>query len=223
MEGQTGNIEPKVEVSQEQKIEEIRKKITDILDLGEIEELLKTNEKIFEYNGVTYRVRKPNFKEKQEAYQKRIEKFTELLKNEKYSLEEDLKQSYKKRGIDIDVISQEMYDKIKKRDELMIQLGELIKNGAPDSDLQKFKIEVQSLNTEIQLLSIRKTSLLEFSIENQVLIYTYSYLTLLLSEKKEGENWVRVWKTFDEFQSDTSAAVNRLSYYVTLITSTNEL
>jgi hypothetical protein len=78
--------------------------IRDILDLSEMDDLLKSNEKIFDMDGITYRVRKPNNKEKREVYQKRIEKYTELLNNEKYSLEEDLKKSYKRRGIDIDAM-----------------------------------------------------------------------------------------------------------------------
>jgi hypothetical protein len=101
----------------------------------------------------------------------------------------------------------------------MIQLGELIKNSASEEDLKKFKTEVQEIQEDIKLISINKTSLLEFSIENQVLIHTYSYLTYLVSEKKEGEVWVKVWKNFDEFQADSSSIGNKLAYYVTLISS----
>ena len=211
--------EPVKDVITEQKIEEIKKKLSNVLDLAEMETLIKSNEKIFEDNGVTYKVRKPNFKEKQEVYQKRVEKFTELIKNEKYSLEEDLKQAYKKRNIDLDEMSHQMAIKIKRRDEMMLQLGELIKNGSPEEDLKKYETEIKEIHDEIKLISIKRTSYLEFSIENQVLIYTYSYLTYLVSEKKEGEVWVRVWKTFDEFQNDSTAIGNKLSYYTTLIAS----
>lgn len=209
----------KEEITKEQEIENIKKKMTDILDLTEIEELLKSNEKIFEDNGVTYRVRKPNYKEKQEVYQKRVEKFTELLGNEKYSLESNLKKMYLKRNIDIDAMTINMTNKIKRRDELMLQLGELIKNGGSEDDLKKYEDEIKLLQEEIKLISINKTSLLEFSIENQVIIYTYSYLTFLVSEKKEGENWVKVWKDFNEFQNDSTSIGNKLAYYVTLISS----
>lgn len=209
----------KNEETKEQKVEEIKKKLTEVLDLTEMEDLVKSNEKIFEDNGITYRVRKPNYKEKQEVYQKRIEKFTELLGNEKYSLEMDLKALYLKRNIDIDAMSVSMSNKIKRRDELMLQLGELIKNSASEEDLRKLKEEVQLLQEEIKLISINKTSLLEFSIENQVLIYTYSFLTFLISEKKEGEVWVKVWKNFDEFQNDSTSIGNKLAYYTTLISS----
>jgi len=203
----------------EEKIEEIKKKLTEVLDLTEMEELVKSNEKIFEDNGITYKVRKPTYKEKQEVYQKRVERFTELLNNEKYSLELDLKKMYLKRGIDIDEMSSKMSKKIKRRDELMLQLGELVKNSASEDDLKKLKTEIQEIQEEIKLISINKTSLLEFSIENQVLIHTYSYLTYLVSEKKEGDSWVKVWKSFDDFQNDSTTIGNKLAYYVTLISS----
>ena len=185
----------------EKETEELRKKLTEVLNLSEIEALIKSNEHVFEYGGVTYRVKRPNFKQKQEAYRKRIEKFTELLTNEKYLLENDLKKSYLKRGIDIDAIQQEMQTTINRRNNLMSSLGEALKNQAPDPDLKKIKEEIDVLNDKVQVLSIKKTSLLEFSIEQQLTIFVYSYLTFLLAEKKEGDNWVRLWNNWDEYEN----------------------
>jgi hypothetical protein len=211
------------ETSSELQVAEIKKKLTDLMDLSATEELLSNNNKIFEENGVTYRVHKPTFKEKQEIYQKRVEKFTELLNNEKYFLEKDLKKTYLKRDINIDAMTQEMSNKMKRRDEIMLQLGELIKNGAPDDDLLKYKNEIQAINAEIQMISIQKTTLLEFSIENQVMIFIYSYMTFIVSEKKVNDNWVKVWNTFEEFQNDSSNIVNKLSYFATLLGSSSEM
>jgi hypothetical protein len=105
----------------------------------------------------------------------------------------------------------------------MIKLGELIKNKGNEIELNNFKNEIEILNSEIGLLSIRKTSFLEFSLENQVMIYTYSYLTYLLAEKKEGENFVRVWNTYADFENDKENLVNKFSYYVTVMTGVEEL
>lgn len=200
-----------------QKMEEVLKEITDALDMTEIEELLKSNEKIFTIEGITYRVRKPSYREKQELYQKRMEKFTELLNNEKYYLEEDLKKLYKKRNIDVDNITLEINNKINRRNDLMIQLGELLKNNSPESDLEKYKDEILILQNEIKSLSLNKSRLLEFSIEKQVLNFIYTHLTFLISEKKEGDNWVKVWNTYDDFQNDSSSLANQLSFYATFM------
>ncbi len=209
--------------TKEVKVEEIQKKINDILDLSEMEDLIKSNEKIFELNNVTYRVRKPNLKEKQEAYRKRVEKFTELLYDKKYKLEEDLKQVYLERGIDINAITLDIQNKMLKRDGLMVKLGEAIKNKAVEPDLLAYKEEITDITFQIQNLSIRKTGLLEYSIENQVMIYAYSYLTFLIAEKKEGEQWVRVWKDWSEFENDKEVLVNKFSMYVTLISNIEEI
>jgi len=211
------------DLQKEQEINEVQKKINEVLNLGEIEDLIKSNEKIFEVNNITYRVRKPTFKQRQEAYKKRIEKFTELLQNDKYVLESDLKTSYLKRNIDIDAMTRSIQNKMNNRDSLMLKLGEMIKNKVAENELETVKNEVQALNKEIQRLSIQKTNLLEFCIENQVAIYTYSYLTFLLAEKKEGDNWVRVWNTWEEFENEKEGLINRFSYYVTMMSGWEEM
>jgi len=207
------------EQKKELEIKEVKDKITEILNLGEVEELIKSNEKIFEENGITYRVRKPTSKQKQEAYQKKIEKFTELLRNDKFTLEKDLKTLYLKREIDVDSITQQIRTKMTSRDDLMFKLGEAIKEKAPVPDLETFKKEIEVLNDEIQNLSVEKTRLLEYSIEQQVMIYTYSYLTFLIGEKKVGEEWIRIWNTWEEFEEDKDKIANRISYYCTLMSS----
>jgi len=207
------------EQKKELEIKEVKDKITEILNIGEVEELIKSNEKIFEENGITYRVKKPDSKQKKETYEKKIEKFTELLRNDKFVLEKDLKELYLKRGIDIDGMTKKIREKMNSRDDLMFRLGEAIKNKAPIPDLETFKKEIQSLNEEIQDLSIEKTRYLEASIEQQVMIHTYSYLTYLIGEKKEGDNWVRIWNSWDEFENDKDKIANRVSYYCTLMSS----
>ena len=211
------------EVKKEKTLEEIKKKMNDLLDLSEIEELIKSNEKIVEIDGVTYKVGRPTFRQKQEVYKKRIEKFTELLQNDKYILEADLKASYLKRNINIDEMTNKIMNLIKRRDDLMLKLGEAIKNGAPDPDLTQYENQIKELSQEISLDTMKKTILLEFCIENQVLIYIYSYLTFILAEKKEGENWVKVWNTWEDFQNDNSNLGNKLSYYVTMLNSLESL
>jgi hypothetical protein len=205
--------------TEQQSLSTMQKKIDEMLNLNNIKELIRSNEQIFEYNGITYRVRKPTYKQRQEAYTKRIEKYTELLKNDKYLLEEDLKKTYLKRNINVETIANDMQNLIVKRDDLMLKLGELLKNGAPDSDLNLLKQEIEDLNDRISVLAFKRTSLLEFSIEQQVMMYTYSYFTFLLSEKKEGENWVRVWNKFEDFEVGEDVLISKLTYYVTIMSN----
>lgn len=207
----------------EQKIEEVKKKVSEILNLEEMEFLLKSNEIVFDLDGITYRIRKPSFQQKQEAYKKRVEKFTELLRNDKYILEEDLKSIYLKRGINIDDMNKKVISLCLKRDGLMLKLGEAITQKSSDPELKTYKKEIESLNLEISDIITKKTQLLEFSLENQVLVYVYSYLTFLISEKKVEEEFIKVWNNWEEFQSERENIVNKLSYYTTIISNIEEI
>lgn len=223
------------DIEKKEKIEEISNKLKDILNMNEIESLLKSNEIVFEEGDMKYRVRKPSFKQKQEAINKRVEKFTELIKNDKYMLEEDLKVQYLKRGIDIDGYTKKIQQAMQERDRLMLKLGEEIKNKTDEKDWALYKEEIEKTNVDIQRYTIEKTKLLEFSIENQVLIYTYSYLTFLLGEKylkgkdlgegnKEPDpGWLKVWNTWEEFQNEKENLINKFAYYTTFLTSIEEL
>lgn len=211
-------VEPKVEeVIKEKTTDEIMAKMNDMLNFNEIANLIKNNEQIFELKGVTYRIMKPSYKQRQEVYKKRIEKYTELLKDDRYLLERDLKKIYKKRGIDLDEMDIILQNKMKKRDDFMIKLGGEIKNNANDQTLNILKDEIESINLEIQKLTMEKSSLLEISLEQQLGVFVYTYFVFLLAEKKEGDNWIKVWNTYGEFENGDTELINRLSYFSTLM------
>jgi len=193
-------------------------KIKELLNLNEISDLVKTNEKVFEMNGKTYRIKKATYKQKQEAYKKKMEKYVDMLKDDKYPLEKDLIELYKKRNIDIQKMGIELQNKVIRRDSTMLKLGEVIKNNAIESELKVFKDEIESMNIDIQRLSIERMSYLESSIEQQVSIFIYSYFVYLLAEEKDGENWKKVWNTYEEFENtDSPELINRFSYYSTMM------
>lgn len=210
--------EIKENINQPEEID-IVKQMNSMLDLNEIADLIKSNEKIFEINNTTYRIRKPSFKQKQDVYKKKIEKYTELLKDDRYLLEKDLKVLYSKRGIDIDKLDIELKNKMKKRDDLMIKLGSAIKVGQPENELKLLELEIKSLNIEIQEKSIEKSALLEMSLEQQLAIFVYTYFTFVLAEQKEGDNWVKVWNNYNDYEEGNQELINRFSYYATMLIS----
>jgi hypothetical protein len=99
----------------------------------------------------------------------------------------------------------------------MLKLGEYIKNSKPDSDLKTLRDEIAEIISEQQELTIRKTNLLETSIEMQILMYMYTYLAFITTEKKEGENWIRVWNTWEEFEKADNELMDRVIFYTSLI------
>jgi hypothetical protein len=204
-------------------MEEMNRRLQEVLNSNDMEDTLTNNEKIFELDGITYRIRKATNKQSLETYKKRVEKYSELLQDKKYMLENDLKKVYLNRGIDVDAITADIRNLITKRDTTMVHLGEAIKNSASEEDLATLKKEIEEINLEIQKLSFRKSQLLEVSIEQQVLIFTYNYLTFLLPEKKEGENWVKVWASYEEYENSNSKLVDKCAYYITLMSTISDL
>ena len=120
-------------------IKDLEKKVKDLLDINEIDELIKSNEQIFDYEEKTYRIRKPVLKQKQLVYSRKIEEYTKYIQDDRYLLENDLKKLYLKRNIDIEALNAEIQNKITRRNDLMLKLGKALKDKAPDNELQQFK------------------------------------------------------------------------------------
>lgn len=177
--------------------EEIKKNLEENL----VEEGLQDNKLDFEHEGIKYRVSKPTFGQKQEAYRKKVEKFTSYLKDTNYLLEKDLKKQYLERGIDIDAMQEKIVALEKEKQALQLKLGELLVAKASDSDLKVLKDEISQIQMKQIEVSIEKSSLLEYSIEQQVFSYVYSYLTYLVAEKNVDDNWVKVWSSYKEFET----------------------
>jgi len=221
------------EVKINKDIAKIKDSVKDIVDVDAIEDLIKNNEIEFEYKEIQYKVKKPTFKQKQETNEKRISKYTELLKDPNMLLENDLIDLYKKRGIDINEMNKQ-YDSIgKEMDSYMFRLGKAIKEKKPNKDLEIFKTELNKLHSQQQEINMKKAVLLDTSIQSQVNIYIYTYLAFLVLEKlekgkdlgkgnKEQDKWVKAFDKYDTFINQAEPLVNTAVYYVSLI-SKNEL
>jgi hypothetical protein len=203
---------------------DIKNQMKELINSVEVENLINKNEIVFDYDTVTYRVKKPTFKQQQEAYQKRLEKYTSLLSNDAFMLEEALITMYKKKGINIDAISDKIRELIIDKNKMLLKLGDALKNNAPDNETEMFKKEIEELDGQIYSLNIQKTNLLGASIEHQSLIFYYTYLAYLITEKKNKKNkWEKVWNTFEEFENSDSALIDRICYYGSLMVGDNDL
>lgn len=206
--------EVKLTLAQEQVV---KNSIKQSIDLTRIEEFLSHNSLEFEFEDKRYRVRKLSYKEKQMAYEKQVEKVTELLSNDKYDMEEVLKMKYKKKGVDIDAMDKQVLTLETKKQQYQMKLGELLAKKAKDSDLQVFKDEISRISEEQLGINIRKTNLLQYSVEQQALVYVYSFLTFLITEKYENDVWVKAFNTFDDFLNASEDLINKASAHATLI------
>jgi len=214
----------KKNVSREELVDKEVSKMNDIIESTLVEEVIKDNKSEFELDGVKYKIEKPNHKIKSEAYRMKTEKFLSLLgeKNKdgtfKYLLEDDLKKAYKERGIDIDKMGIKMTELEGKKNQFKFKIGKSLADKKNVSDIEIFKKEIEDINLEERKLSIKKAKLMEYAIEQQVLIFVYSYLIYLSAYKlNEKKKWVRVWNSFDEFENDQERIINNISFNATFI------
>jgi hypothetical protein len=216
----------KVEVDEkkiDEQVKSVKQKIRDSIDLDKILEYVKKNKIEFEYEGKKYRVRKPIPKERQEVSKLRMEKHVSLLKEKdengdfKYMSERDLINLYKERGVNIDDMDKKLKHYRKKEQDLMFKLGKAIKEKKGKNELDVYKKEIVQYRELMQELGVKKTQLLELSIEQQIMIFVYSYFTSKITEKLEKEKWVNVWESYDDFLNDTEELTNKAISHAVLI------
>jgi hypothetical protein len=216
----------KVEVDEkkiDEQVKSVKQKIRDSIDLDKIQEYVKKNKIEFEYEGKKYRVRKPIPKERQEVSKLRMEKHVSLLKEKdengdfKYMSERDLINLYKERGVNIDDMDKKLKHYRKKEQDLMFKLGKAIKEKKGKNELDAYKKEIVQYRELMQELGVKKTQLLELSIEQQIMIFVYSYFTSKITEKLEKEKWVNVWESYDDFLNDTEELTNKAISHAVLI------
>jgi len=197
--------------SKEKKIQETLESIKENINIDMLEEAIVDNELVFPIDGVEYKVIKPSWGEKTQVQEFQVKKYLEMLKDKNIPLEQDLRKTYKERGIDIDEMEKRNRVLEKEKQDAQYKLGELLAKSGIEQDIQIFKNQIIDLQNEQLEILVRKASLLSLSLESQLFNYVYSYLTMLVTYKKEGENWVRLWKTYDDMKAATDELVNKIA------------
>ena len=199
------------------------KNIKDKTDMALMEEGLKDNQMEFEFEGQRYRVVKPSFKHKQEVYNKQSEKFFELLNDSKYQLEDILIKKLKDKGVDLEEMERQIRTIDVKKSDLMFKLGEMIKeNKGSEADRSTLERSIRDYTEEQQVIVLKRAKYLEYSIENQCTVFSYTYLGYVITEKFVDDNWVKAFASYDEMLASDERLVNGISLRAVLI-GQNEL
>jgi len=212
-----------------EKTEKIKEDMNKAIDETNVEELIRANVAEFEHKDIKYRVSRPNGVQRKELYKERGKKHIELLNEGSFKPQEVLINLYLKQNIDIDGMDRKMLALNKQKQDLNMKLGQALKDKASDKELQLFKDEIQKIRELQQELSIKKTNYLEFSLENQVNMFTYSYCSYLVTEKevkgeKEGETkWVKAFDKFEDFQNGDEELLNMITFRASILMMPQEL
>ena len=214
--------------ARKKEVEKVKEKVEELLDMEKVKDIIKSNTAEFEFEDVFYRVKKPQFKERQELYKIRCEKQVELLQevndkgNFKYLSEKDLKNLYQKRGIDIDKMDKQLATLVIQEKVLLDKLGKSLKEELPDNRLEEQKKEIESIRDKYSAIANERNILFEFTIENQLLSFIYNYYSYLCTEKKvvvEGkeDTWIKAWDSLNAFYESNETLVAITNSYITIL------
>ena len=187
------------------------KAISELEETVKMENIIKDNKIVFESGGKSFRVRKPTLSEQQEIDSIRRKKYMELVRDNSFMFRKQWIEIYKKKGIDIN----KMDDDIKRiQDDLRALLLRLAKTAEPKA-VKLLKDEVNKSKDKAYGLSIEKTDLLVYSIEDQLTIHVNSYTTYIVLERNEGGKWDKAFKSYEDFEkSENDDLVGKSFYYI---------
>lgn len=189
---------------------EALKVMKELEDSVKLENIVKDNKIEFKSGDKTFRVRKPNLTEQQEVDDTRRKKYLELVRDDSYLFKKQWVETYKKKGVDID----KMETDIKRIEDETRRLLLRLAKTADKKGIGELKDQILKSRDEQYVLSIEKTDLLSYSIEDQTFIHAKSYTAYLILERKENDKWVKHFKDFEEFQnSEDQDLIGKLFYY----------
>ena len=100
----------------------------------------------------------------------------------------------------------------------MFKLGKAIQDQAPDNELITYRDEIKQLESEQRELLMRRTVLLEASLESQISVFLYSYLAYQVCMRKDNDVWVKAFASYDEFMSNPDESfINICIFYVSFL------
>ncbi len=206
-------------LSKEQEAEKITEVINQASELEKLEEMIKNNIICFPYDGGEYRVRKPNYLEKQELREVKIKKHTELRTNSSYRYEAQLITELEAKGISIASFINKMTDLHQQVEELQLKLAEFGDQKEADNKIiTDLKLQVYNLLVEQRNIALEKAEYLSESIESELLSLINSYTCYLCLEKKDGDKWIKTFNSYEEFMSSPQESLlNMTGYYMTLL------
>jgi len=211
-------------MDKEKKVEKVMmakealKAMQELEDSVRLENIVKDNRIEFKSGDKTFRVRKPTLEEQQEIDDVRRKKYLELVRDDSYLFKKQWIETYKKKGIDIG----KMETDIKRIEDEIKRLLLRLAKTTDKKGIGELKDQILKARDEQFSLSIEKTDLLSYSIEEQTFIHAKSYTAYLILERKEKDKWVKQFKDFGEYQKlDDPDLIGKLFYYYDVLIYSN--
>ena len=195
----------KKDLKKEKLAEEFVKTLGNLENMDEVEKMIKNNTIHFSVGDIKYKVRKLTFEENSLLEKHRRTKYVEFINDDSMLFQKQWIEKYKSKGIDIDAMEDKVRENIRKENQLMLKLAQT----AEENNVEDLKSQIVELRKESAMLNIERTDLLNFSIEDQLMVEVNSYYTYLALEKisdnakdpYEKCEWTKVYDNFEEFSN----------------------
>ncbi len=191
-------------------IKEAMANFDDLQSEIQLKNIVKDNKIEFKVGDKTFRVKKPNLNEQDEVADIQRKKYTELISDDSFLFRKQWIKKYKVKGVDIEKMESDMnviQSEVKKT---LLRLATVTDKKV----VNDLKAEVKNQRNKMYELSIEITDLLSYCIETQVKIYADAYTACVILEVKNGKNWERYFKSYEEFQKSPEVEIiNKTFYY----------
>lgn len=208
-------MDKKKELSKEDLANDFVKSLGDLESIEEVKKMIEDNKIKFEIKGIKYKVRQLTFEEQKELENFRRKKYLEFMNDDSMMFQKQWIKKYKTKGIDIDEMEQKIRENLRQENQIMLKLAQT----NTEDRVADLKSQIIELRKESALINIERTDLLNFSIEDQLMIAVNSYYTYLSLEKlTEDKKYIRVFKDIDEFnKSQNTKLINKAFHYTNTI------
>jgi len=206
----------KEKVDKKKLLAEVNERLKELDELHDVEEMIQHNTIEFQFDTKSYRVRKPDRRERQELREVKNKKKNQLLRDPENVTEEELVHLYLNRAqpVDIPKMRQEIRTLQHKIDQLAVRIIDARRVGNVNGSEQLEK-EAEKIKYEQMSLQYRIGELLSTCVEEQLKNYIQEYLVYLLLEEKTSDGWHRYFKSYDDFMNSSDEDEDRLIYRAT--------
>jgi hypothetical protein len=187
--------------------------IADLVKNNFDDSIIKDNKICFVIDESLYRVRMPNQGEQSLTEHKRNLMQLEFLKQEGCITRTQLITQLKSSGIDIELLEETKENLTKELKKFWFMLA--TKDSENKIKINEYSEKIIKIQDTLQKLAIDISTYLNPCLESRIEKFYIEYMTTLCTEQRVGEEWKRVWNSYDEFNLADPNLSNKAIAHVT--------
>jgi hypothetical protein len=176
--------------------------------------LIKDNKLCFILDEKLFRVRMPTQGEQSLTEQRRNLAQLEYVKQDGCITKSQLiKQLKENKVVDIEALESTKEDLTKDLKKYWFLLA--TKDSGDKAKLEEYSEKISKIQTALQNIAMDIATYLCPSLESRLEKFYIEYMTSLCAEEQIKDKWVKIWETFDDFNSTNSPLTNKATTSMT--------